>query len=67
MAYVILTEKYKTNRPALSESIYYSHQHGCFSPRAQASKFATFEDAQPMIRKLRVVAPDFFFSAVEAL
>jgi hypothetical protein len=63
--YCILTEKYKTTRPDLTAPIYWSQIFGCGSMRDKATRFATFEAAQPTLRKLRQHAPDWFFHAIE--
>lgn len=63
MAYVILTEKSKPKGYPVGP-VYYSRVHGCHSKLEQATRFASFEDAQPTVRKLRAGTPDWFFSAI---
>ena len=61
MDYVILTERTKvTGTP--QEQSYWSQELGCFSRRDQATTFASFEAAQPTVKKLRKYIP--FVSAI---
>ena len=64
MAYIILTEKSKTEK-ALSGDVFYSKVSGCFSRKDQATRFDSFEAAQPTVKELRKAAPQFYFYAIE--
>lgn len=62
MPYVIITERSKTERPDMSADIYYSHIHGCFSRRDEATLYTTFGAAQPRVRKLRNASHPFVYA-----
>jgi len=64
MTYIILTEPRKSSEPPSSRAdIYWSRAFGSFSRRDQATEFASFEAAQPTVKKLRECNP--FVHAVE--
>ena len=64
MAYIICTEKIKTEKAPVGD-VFYSKSLGCFSRKDQANRFDSFEAAQPTVRELRKAAPQFYFSAIE--
>lgn len=64
MSYIILTEPRKSSEPPSSrDDIYWSRAFGSFSRIDQATRFETFEAAQPKVRELRQFNP--FVHAIE--
>lgn len=66
MPYVILTEAKKSIAPpSMCENIYWSKVFGSFSSRKQATKFDSYDAAQPTVKQLRKHNP--FVYAVEII
>lgn len=54
MTYIILTEPKRSSEPPMKrQDIYWSKTNGSFSGFLQATKFSSFEEAQPVVKELR--------------
>ena len=65
MAYIILTERDKTNGTPYGKNVFWSRAFGAFSKACQATNFDSFEAAQPKVTELRKSYPECYFYAIE--
>lgn len=65
--YVIMIEKTKNYGNPYDENSFYSPSRGIKTSLQSAAKYKTFEDAQPTVKELRRIMPEYFIYAIPSI